>query len=118
MPPCLRRLRTGHRDVGLLAGFRRRFDALEGEAPVVGLGRALDLDADQALADVLAAQDVLAERVLDQARDRPPQRPGAELLVRALLDQVLAGLGGQLDQQAALLEPRVDLAELQIGVEI
>src|SRR5690606_23613138 len=44
----------------------------------------------------LVAQDRLAEGVLDVVLDRPAERPGAEVGVVALLDEVILGAGVQL----------------------
>ena len=62
----------------------------------------------------LALEQFLGQRIFDEVLDRPTQRPGAEVGVRALLDQELLGFVGELELQALLLEPLADLAQLEI----
>src|SRR3972149_1064433 len=74
----------------------------------------LDLDLDQALAGEFALQELLGERVFDGRFDRPPQRPGAEIGVRALLDQELLGFVGELERDALFQQPLAGFSQFQI----
>src|SRR5437870_3069306 len=68
------------------------------------LGVRLGVDDDGLAGSELLPQDLLRDRVLDQALDRPPERPGAERGVVPLLRQEVLGGVGQLDGDVLALE--------------
>src|SRR5258708_14084498 len=76
--------------------------------PLAVAGR-VDLDL-VALGEV-ADQDLLGERVLDIALDGPLERPGAEVLVVAVLDQEIARRIGQLERELFVGEPAGQLLQ-------
>jgi hypothetical protein len=71
-------------------------------------------DADRVLALEVAAKELFAERVFDVLLDRTTQRAGAEVGVRALLDQELLGVVGQLQLQAVVVRRLVTLLQLEL----
>ncbi len=76
---------------------RRRGDALHRpEHDVVAFG----VDDDRLAGLELLPEDLLRERVLDHALDRPPQRTSAELRVVALLGEQQLGLVRELEVEA------------------
>ena len=80
---------------------------MEGEDQLAfELGIGLDVDDDDLAGAELLVEDPLGQRVLDEALDRPAQRPGAELRVVALLGQDFLGGGGELECRVP--DPRAD----------
>ena len=62
----------------------------------------------------LGAQDEVGERILDEALDRAPQRPGAHRRIPALLDEQVLGLLGELELELALGHRLADPQQQQL----
>ena len=80
---------------------RRGLEALDGERkPSLHDLAVLDVDDDRLAGPELLPEELLRQRVLDQALDGPAQRPGTERGVVALVDRELLGRLGQLEADA------------------
>src|SRR5213078_3286111 len=59
----------------------------------------------------LSDEDLFGKRVLDEALDRPLERPRAIVLVVSVLDEEIRGRIGELERQVLLRQPLPDVLE-------